>query len=297
MKPAPCSWRVRIKRMLEFFNEFSKSRFSSPGTPKMYWTPSFANAFTNRSDAFIRFARDTPSIRSRRDSTSPLGGPGLAFSVLVECYLRLLIAVIPVIAMLAFSTAKREGKVTVTDLVKKGALMECVVEMHGSLSLLQIWLLCYAERWNSRSWPSSLKVRNRAVSVEGCGRICRVLVACRDRRCRKADRAFIGTDPQIATVGLSEAEAEARGYATDSRTLTLDNVPRALVNFDTGGFIKILLCGIRRRRHRGVLSLQPENAVISLVLAVAEGYIRSASFLRRPLLCPSTGRGGRVEPN
>jgi hypothetical protein len=118
--------------MLEFFSEFSKSRFSSPGTPKMYWTPSFSNAFTNKSDAFISFAQDTPSIRSGRDSASPLGGPGLAFSVLVECYLRLLIAVIPVIAMLAFSTAKREGKVTVTDLVKKGALMECVVEMHAN---------------------------------------------------------------------------------------------------------------------------------------------------------------------
>ena len=48
------------------------------------------------------------------------------------------------------------------------------------------------------------------------------------------------TDPQIATVGLSEADAEASGYVTDSRTLTLDNVPRALVNFDTGGFIKLV---------------------------------------------------------
>ena len=48
------------------------------------------------------------------------------------------------------------------------------------------------------------------------------------------------TDPQIATVGLSEADAEAKGYVTDSRTLTLDNVPRALVNFDTGGFIKLV---------------------------------------------------------
>lgn len=48
------------------------------------------------------------------------------------------------------------------------------------------------------------------------------------------------TEPQIATVGLSEADARARGHATDSRTLTLDNVPRALVNFDTGGFIKMV---------------------------------------------------------
>ncbi|GAB1233148.1 mercury(II) reductase [Ferrigenium sp. UT4] len=48
------------------------------------------------------------------------------------------------------------------------------------------------------------------------------------------------TDPQVATVGLSEAEAQARGMATISRTLPLDNVPRALVNFDTRGFIKIV---------------------------------------------------------
>ena len=52
--------------------------------------------------------------------------------------------------------------------------------------------------------------------------------------------AVIFTDPQIATAGLSEAEANRRGIDTDSRILTLDNVPRALVNFDTSGFIKIL---------------------------------------------------------
>ncbi len=49
------------------------------------------------------------------------------------------------------------------------------------------------------------------------------------------------TDPQIATVGLSEAEAHLQGIETDSRLLTLDNVPRALVNFDTRGFIKMVV--------------------------------------------------------
>lgn len=48
------------------------------------------------------------------------------------------------------------------------------------------------------------------------------------------------TDPQVATVGLSEAEARLKGIETDSRLLTLENVPRALVNFDTRGFIKIV---------------------------------------------------------
>jgi mercuric reductase len=48
------------------------------------------------------------------------------------------------------------------------------------------------------------------------------------------------TDPQIATVGLSEADARLKRIDTDSRLLTLDSVPRALVNFDARGFIKIV---------------------------------------------------------
>jgi mercuric reductase len=52
--------------------------------------------------------------------------------------------------------------------------------------------------------------------------------------------AVVFTDPQVATVGLTEAQASRLGMATDSRTLTLDNVPRALANFDTRGFIKLV---------------------------------------------------------
>jgi mercuric reductase len=48
------------------------------------------------------------------------------------------------------------------------------------------------------------------------------------------------TDPQVATVGLSEAQARHDGVETNSRSLTLDNLPRALVNFDTRGFIKLV---------------------------------------------------------
>lgn len=53
--------------------------------------------------------------------------------------------------------------------------------------------------------------------------------------------AVIFTDPQVATVGLSETEANLKGVETDTRTLTLDNVPRALANFDTRGFIKVVV--------------------------------------------------------
>ena len=48
------------------------------------------------------------------------------------------------------------------------------------------------------------------------------------------------TDPQVATAGLTEAEALRQGLSVDTRVLDLENVPRALVNFDTHGFIKMV---------------------------------------------------------
>lgn len=52
--------------------------------------------------------------------------------------------------------------------------------------------------------------------------------------------AVIFTDPQVATVGLSEAEARRHNLETETRTLSLESVPRALVNFDTRGVIKLV---------------------------------------------------------
>ena len=52
--------------------------------------------------------------------------------------------------------------------------------------------------------------------------------------------AVVFTEPAVGTVGLTEMQARAQGIATDSRTLDLDNVPRALANFDTRGFIRLV---------------------------------------------------------
>lgn len=52
--------------------------------------------------------------------------------------------------------------------------------------------------------------------------------------------AVIFTDPQVATVGLSEAEARRQKLAFETRVLSLESVPRALVNFDTRGVIKLV---------------------------------------------------------
>ena len=81
--------------------------------------------------------------------------------------------------------------------------------------------------------------------------------------------AVVFTDPQVATVGLSEAQARRDGIETDSRTLTLDNVPRALVNFDTRGFIK-LVAEAGSGRLLGVQAVAPEagELIQTAVLAI-----------------------------
>ena len=53
--------------------------------------------------------------------------------------------------------------------------------------------------------------------------------------------AVIFTEPQVATVGLTERDAQAQNIETDSRVLDLENVPRALANFETRGFIKLVV--------------------------------------------------------
>lgn len=53
--------------------------------------------------------------------------------------------------------------------------------------------------------------------------------------------AVIFTDPQVATVGLTEVQASALGMHAQSRVLNMEHVPRALANFETDGFIKLVV--------------------------------------------------------
>ena len=80
--------------------------------------------------------------------------------------------------------------------------------------------------------------------------------------------AVVFTEPQVATVGHSEAEAHLQGIETDSRTLSLDNVPRALVNFDTHGFIK-LVAEAGSGRLIGVQAVTPEAGELIQAAALA----------------------------
>lgn len=84
--------------------------------------------------------------------------------------------------------------------------------------------------------------------------------------------SVIFTSPQLAWVGLTEAEAAARGEHIESRTLAMDHVPRALANRDTRGLIKL----VARREDRRllgahVLSPQAGEVIQTAVLAIRHG--------------------------
>tara|TARA_R110002049_G_scaffold130820_1_gene289274 strand:+ start:3347 stop:4786 length:1440 start_codon:yes stop_codon:yes gene_type:complete len=80
--------------------------------------------------------------------------------------------------------------------------------------------------------------------------------------------AVIFTDPQVATVGLSESEARKAGFSADSRTLELENVPRALANFETDGFVK-LVAETETGRLLGAQILAPEAGEMIQAAALA----------------------------
>jgi len=59
--------------------------------------------------------------------------------------------------------------------------------------------------------------------------------------------AVMFTRPQLASAGLSEHQARRDGYPCDCRVLTLADVPRALVNGDTLGAVKIVADAVTGR--------------------------------------------------
>lgn len=55
------------------------------------------------------------------------------------------------------------------------------------------------------------------------------------------------TSPAMASVGLTHAQAVQHGYQADSRVLALEHVPRAVVNRDTRGMVKLVADSVSGR--------------------------------------------------
>src|SRR5260370_9104525 len=71
--------------------------------------------------------------------------------------------------------------------------------------------------------------------------------------------AIVFPDPQVASVGMTEARARAGGHDVRTSIITLDHVPRALAARDTRGLVKLVADGTTRRLL-GAHILPPEGA-------------------------------------
>ena len=76
------------------------------------------------------------------------------------------------------------------------------------------------------------------------------------------------TDPQVAGVGLSEAQAKTAGYAVKTSVIALDNLPRAAAARDTRGVIK-LVADAETDRLLGGQIVAPEGSDTIQTLAMA----------------------------
>ncbi len=81
--------------------------------------------------------------------------------------------------------------------------------------------------------------------------------------------AVVFTDPQVATVGLTEAEAKAKGRDVKTSLITLDNVPRHIAARDTRGLIK-LVADRKDDKLLGATILAPEagDSIQTVVMAL-----------------------------
>lgn len=89
--------------------------------------------------------------------------------------------------------------------------------------------------------------------------------------------SVIFTAPQVATVGLTDDQAAAQNIETDSRILNMENVPRALANFETDGFIKLVtdkatgrLIGAQILAHEAGEIIQSASLAIKNRMTVTE---------------------------
>ena len=83
---------------------------------------------------------------------------------------------------------------------------------------------------------------------------------------------IVFTTPNVAAVGLTEAQAEAQGLDCECRVLPLEYVPRALVNRDTRGLVKIVAergSGLVRGIH--VIADNAGDTILAGVYAVEAG--------------------------
>lgn len=87
----------------------------------------------------------------------------------------------------------------------------------------------------------------------------------------------IFTDPQVAGVGMTEAQAVAAGHGVKTSVLTLDNVPRALAARDTRGVVKLVADSQTDLLLGGVIAApEGSDSIQTLAMALKFGMTTKA---------------------
>ena len=95
-----------------------------------------------------------------------------------------------------------------------------------------------------------------------------------DSRCYddRAMPAIVFTDPQVASVGLTEEAARRTGHDVRVSTIGLDQVPRALAARDTRGLIKFVAdAGSDRLLGAHILAPEGADSIQTAALAIRQG--------------------------
>jgi mercuric reductase len=84
--------------------------------------------------------------------------------------------------------------------------------------------------------------------------------------------AVVFTDPQVASVGLTEAAARAAGHQVKVSVVPLDQVPRALAARDTRGLIKLVAdAGSGRLLGAHIVAPEGADSIQTAALAIKHG--------------------------
>ena len=85
--------------------------------------------------------------------------------------------------------------------------------------------------------------------------------------------AVVFTEPQMATVGLTEASANQNGYDVKTSVITLDHVPRFIASRETNGLIK-LVADSNTDKLLGATILAPEagDSIQTIVMAMKANF-------------------------
>ena len=84
--------------------------------------------------------------------------------------------------------------------------------------------------------------------------------------------SVVFTDPQVASVGLTEAEARSCGLDVETSVLPLAHLPRALAARDTRGLIKLVAeAGSRRLLGAHILAPEGGDSIQTAAMAIRHG--------------------------